>query len=336
MDYKEISIRLTDRWGEVLSMYGIEVMQMKGKNSKNGPCPLCGGDDRAHWRNVSGRLALFCRSCAAGSMKSPESVIMELCGIDFPELYRNLLDFVSGQSSDEVKRAVIAAADSHSSCGCPDHKYDPVRANELIGTLTMSKSNSYLLSLSAQPLFDVFEFNGKPCFPMRDVRGNLLNVVALNNEYDNSAMADCGNYIVGVTQEAVNKAIDRSNHTITRRQFLDSIPMWKTAQMYGICYDSWFTIQSTHGESDVVYWCSSVVAAIKHSYMYGCEVRVTFSIYAIKWMIEKELLDRSNTVLTLSSEEEALCSSERINRLPVIQRIDKSITDKLSQCGIHF
>ncbi|MGB1309978.1 MAG: primase-helicase zinc-binding domain-containing protein, partial [Leucothrix sp.] len=30
---------------------------------KNGPCPLCGGKDRAHFKNTDGKVLLYCRHC---------------------------------------------------------------------------------------------------------------------------------------------------------------------------------------------------------------------------------------------------------------------------------
>ena len=88
-DYNQIQKILTGQWHDVLAMYGISVPKFRGKNSANGPCPCCGGKDRAHWREVEGRLALFCRSCAADKMKSPEEVIIEVCNIGFGQLVRN-------------------------------------------------------------------------------------------------------------------------------------------------------------------------------------------------------------------------------------------------------
>ena len=81
IDYRDkVEPKLRGMWQEFFESVGISVGAIKGVNSKNGPCPLCGGDDRAHYRDVDGRLSLYCRSCAADSMKASEQVYMEATG----------------------------------------------------------------------------------------------------------------------------------------------------------------------------------------------------------------------------------------------------------------
>lgn len=105
IDYRnEIAPKMLGLWPEFFANIGIDVGVMRGQNSKNGPCPLCGGDDRAHWRDVDGRLSLYCRVCAADSMKSPEAVYMEATGRSFAQFVEDASRFVS-----YVPNEVIAA-----------------------------------------------------------------------------------------------------------------------------------------------------------------------------------------------------------------------------------
>lgn len=104
-DYRDISHRLAGLWPDILSQYGIEIPKMRGINSENCPCPLCGGDDRAHFREVAGRLCLFCRACAADSMHSPEHVIMEYAGIDFPEFVSDMALFINHIPIERIEKA---------------------------------------------------------------------------------------------------------------------------------------------------------------------------------------------------------------------------------------
>lgn len=105
IDYRnEVEPKLRGMWQEFFESVGISVGAIKGVNSKNCPCPLCGGDDRAHWRDVDGRLSLYCRSCAADSMKAPEQVYMEATGRDFSQFVQDAANFVSF-----VPNEVIAA-----------------------------------------------------------------------------------------------------------------------------------------------------------------------------------------------------------------------------------
>lgn len=108
IDYRnEVEPKLRGMWQEFFESVGISVGAIKGVNSKNGPCPLCAGDDRAHWRDVDGRLSLYCRACAADSMKSPETVYMEATGRSFAEFVQDAANFVSFVPSEVIAAKVV-------------------------------------------------------------------------------------------------------------------------------------------------------------------------------------------------------------------------------------
>lgn len=95
MRYEDIEPMMRGQWDQFFSAeLGIEVPD---RAKKNMPCPVCGGDDRAHFRDGEGRLFLFCRAgCGEGGKEStsPEELSMKLGGFDFPELVNKLADFV--------------------------------------------------------------------------------------------------------------------------------------------------------------------------------------------------------------------------------------------------
>ena len=108
IDYRnEVEPKLRGMWQEFFESVGISVGAIKGVNSKNGPCPLCGGDDRAHYRDVDGRLSLYCRSCAADSMKAPEQVYMEATGRSFAEFVQDASNFVSYVPNEVIAAKVV-------------------------------------------------------------------------------------------------------------------------------------------------------------------------------------------------------------------------------------
>jgi len=108
IDYRnEIAPKMLGLWPEFFANIGIDVGVMRGQNSKNGPCPLCGGDDRAHWRDVDGRLSLYCRSCAADSMKAPEQVYMEATGRSFAQFVEDASRFVSYVPNEVIAAKVV-------------------------------------------------------------------------------------------------------------------------------------------------------------------------------------------------------------------------------------
>ncbi len=99
IDYRnEISPKMLGLWPEFFANIGIDVGVMRGQNSKNGPCPLCSvdpEDDRAHWREQDGRIALYCRQCSDNSMHSPEYVYMQATGRSFAEFVQDAANFIS-------------------------------------------------------------------------------------------------------------------------------------------------------------------------------------------------------------------------------------------------
>ena len=122
LDYKDIEPQLLGRWPEIMETYGISIPKWRGKNTINGPCPCCGGHDRAHWREQDGRIALYCRSCTGDTMKSPEGVIQEACGVPFNELVRDLADFANYQEPAQIKKAKKRVAASEQRNLPPTHK----------------------------------------------------------------------------------------------------------------------------------------------------------------------------------------------------------------------
>ena len=108
IDYRnEIAPKMLGLWPEFFANIGIDVGVMRGQNSKNGPCPLCGGDDRAHWRDVDGRLALYCRHCSDGGMRSPEQVYMEATGRSFAQFVEDASNFVSFVPNEVIAAKVV-------------------------------------------------------------------------------------------------------------------------------------------------------------------------------------------------------------------------------------
>ncbi|MGL5395509.1 MAG: primase-helicase zinc-binding domain-containing protein [Shewanella sp.] len=108
IDYRnEVAPKMLGLWPEFFANIGIDVGVMRGQNSKNGPCPLCGGEDRSHWRDVDGRLSLYCRSCAADSMKSPETVYMEATGRSFAQFVEDASRFVSYVPNEVIAAKVV-------------------------------------------------------------------------------------------------------------------------------------------------------------------------------------------------------------------------------------
>jgi hypothetical protein len=94
MDYNtEIKPMMSGLWSEYLGTVGVTVGSFKGKDTKNGPCPLCGeGTDRAHWhQQTEGRISLFCRFCGT---HSAEYVAMRVTDWAFPDFVKSISNFL--------------------------------------------------------------------------------------------------------------------------------------------------------------------------------------------------------------------------------------------------
>ena len=115
VDYKDVEPLLRGMWPEIFASIGIKMPRFKNKNGPNMPCPICGvGVDRAHWRDVDGRIALYCRVCAPDSMWSPESVYMKLTGISFPEFcddMKNFINFIPIDTRAKIKHTRITKSE---------------------------------------------------------------------------------------------------------------------------------------------------------------------------------------------------------------------------------
>ncbi|CAM0046987.1 DNA primase [Vibrio phage K394] len=259
-DYKEIERLLIGQWHEVLAMYNIDVPKMKGKNSVNYPCPCCGGNDRAHWRETEGRLSLFCRSCAADSMKSPEQVIHEVVGLSFSELVRDLNDYVGGVDEKQFKQAKQRANSKPARNMPVDHKQDHEKSIAFLEGC-QDVARHYLFDrFSIQPPGTVKSQSNAVFFDMQNENGAIVNVFALIDNKQNKP----------------------------QQQFLAG----------GISYGAWHVVpQCEVRETPGIAWSRSVINAYKHWYKTGQEVRVTFDSLNTIWMMNVGIIKENDLVL---------------------------------------
>lgn len=113
MDYVELEPMMRGQWREfILAKCGVDTEQKK--KGVGHECPVCGGKDRAHFREQDGRVFLFCRG-ACGNANStwgqntcttPEELCQRLNGWDFRELVEEVSNWVGvdlGRSRRESK-----------------------------------------------------------------------------------------------------------------------------------------------------------------------------------------------------------------------------------------
>lgn len=103
LDYTEIEPRMRGEWHAFIAHEtGVEpITEGKGKGIGK-PCPICGGNDRAHFKEKDGRVFLFCRGACgntnstwgSNTCSTPEHLCMTLGNYDFPELVRRCADWL--------------------------------------------------------------------------------------------------------------------------------------------------------------------------------------------------------------------------------------------------
>jgi len=97
-DFKDIQAAALGQWAEILPAFGIEFRP----NGKNGPCPLCGGTDRAHWKQSAGKVLLYCRSCGT---TWADAVLLDLAfNNNFADMCQTLGDWLHCQPSDRTQQ----------------------------------------------------------------------------------------------------------------------------------------------------------------------------------------------------------------------------------------
>lgn len=108
-DYTDLEPMLRGQWPEfITSVTGYSIPHFKGTGHE---CPQCGGDDRAHWRQRDGRVALFCRGACGTSdsaygsntMTPCEQFVMQHNGWSFNELCQAAADFLRVSPKDSKK-----------------------------------------------------------------------------------------------------------------------------------------------------------------------------------------------------------------------------------------
>lgn len=114
LDYIDIEPQMRGQWeGFIANETGVNP-NLDGKSrGKNGECPICGGNDRAHFREHDGRVFLFCRGGCGNTnstwgndtCSTPEYICMTLGGYDFPTLVERCAEWLNIPHEKSVPKA---------------------------------------------------------------------------------------------------------------------------------------------------------------------------------------------------------------------------------------
>ena len=217
MKYSDIQSDLDGMWVDILAMYGIVTGDFKGLNTKNAPCPCCGGDDRAHWRETNGRISLYCRACCPDSMKSAEDVILELTNINFNDLVKDLANYVNHVPLEKVRQAKVKAKAMPTRNMPPDHKQDHELVAKFLERCEWCHSMQLLGKNAPNP--QMLPTKGDiDYWPMYNKDGIPVNLVKYANEQPV--------YLAKGISYGALYAIKGSDHSIITTNPIDGILCW--------------------------------------------------------------------------------------------------------------
>ena len=221
IDYKSFSGQLNGLWDAILSDFGIEVGNFKGLNTKNSACPLCGGSDRAHWREQGGRLSLYCRHCTDGSMKSAEDVIMEATGITYNDLVNSLSKFANNVPMEVIHKAKVKHQATPKRNMPIDHKQDHLLVERFIQKCEQCHSMR-LLSLNAPNPQKLYVKNDIDYWGISNDEGVMINLAKI---VDGEVF-----FIAGGQSYGAMYTIAGSNQSIIVVDPVDGILCWYKTQ----------------------------------------------------------------------------------------------------------
>lgn len=270
IDYKDIEPRLAGMWEEIFAAYGIDLPKWQGKNTKNAPCPLCGGDDRAHFRMTEGRVSLFCRHCAADRMKSAEEVLMEYSGMEFHDMVRELAQFAGHVDNVQITKAKKrVAATPKRNIPISHCQVMPEQVEVALSKCELVANHWLLNRFSLQYPYDLHATKKGILLPIQNESGVFINSVMIKTNEHNKVE--------------------------------------KLYQAGGISYGAWHQIPRCETrQPDGVVWCVSLVEGLRQWWTHGKETRVLFDINNMIYAVNVGIAKPADEIICSDIERELL------------------------------
>ena len=182
IDYKDVSQAASGLWDAILPAMGVELRKV----NRNGPCVLCGGNDRAHFFERAGRIMNYCRHGCGNSgdgncVSSPEHLLMEVNHWTFPQMVNAVADFLNVTPKEQLDQyRVVAATKIAAKLVYPsDHTENPEQAKTLLAKCTESETHMHLLRNNTAPHDTVKTLKGSLIVDLYNQAGELVNLAAI-------------------------------------------------------------------------------------------------------------------------------------------------------------
>ena len=181
-DWRDIEPRLSGRWFEILEAFGIETRKL----NKNGPCPNCGGVDRAHFFERDGRVLLYCRHGCGNSgegrcVSTPEFLLQEHNRWSFPEMVRAVADYLGTTPADKVQHSSRHAKSAPTYPS--SHKSNPEKAASDLSRAIEADDHPLFRREHTASFYAVQTLANCLALPLVNVHGEIVNVAAIAPDY---------------------------------------------------------------------------------------------------------------------------------------------------------
>lgn len=174
-DWQKVKDAALGQWPEILTSFGIPYRPKQ----KNGPCPLCGGDDRALYRNNGGKVMLYCRHCGN---HWADSLLLELAfNNDFARMCQELGDYLHCQPEErrnQVRAQAQVAEATNGDLALAQKKIE--EAAEIATGVTKADCHSLLIRYGIGANCYTHPYHEGALFPLK-ISGHLCDWLVITN-----------------------------------------------------------------------------------------------------------------------------------------------------------
>lgn len=184
--WEDVCRRASGLWPDILSAYGIPFAHKQ----KNLPCPVCGGNDRAHYKHQDGKVLLHCRQAIGHEPNMwGDELLLELAfGGDFASMATELGRYVGAQPEERKKEVRRKAVIAEASSGIHKAEDCKVYAEKVMGKASMVDSCALTRRYGVSPPVLLTLKDGRVVCPMY-IDGVLLDAVVIDEHRNHQSVS---------------------------------------------------------------------------------------------------------------------------------------------------
>lgn len=178
IDWHDVERSASGRWFEILEAFGVATRKL----NRNGPCPTCGGNDRAHYFERDGRTLLYCRQgCGnAGSgncVSTPEFLLQQHNRWSFSDMVKAVAEYLCTAPREVIH---TSRAPQSSITYPPSHLTNPEKAAADLARATECETHPLLVRENTSPCGTVRTAKDCLVVPLWDSSVRLVNLAAFS------------------------------------------------------------------------------------------------------------------------------------------------------------